>query len=226
MLANLLFGQSAGLEIVSVEAAGSQFQIHVKTSDAYARCIACNSPSKRVHSRYTRTLRDLAIAGQPTVLRVQVRRFRCEDAQCTQRIFSESIDHPQRLLEEERLTAAIAKHEQMFTDISDEGMPSHLPNVETLSVEDMVKSATDDLNSKRGQVAASKRRYAEFSALRDESVSLAQRLRDVATQILGKSAEPNTCPLCHTTFPPGELSKHIHVGVDPQLEEPGIIEVT
>ncbi len=93
MLAKLLFGQSQGLEIVSIDLTDSGYQIHVKTGDDSARCTSCDTASKRVHSRYTRTLRDLAIAGQPLVLRVQVRRLRCENSHCSQRIFSESIGH-------------------------------------------------------------------------------------------------------------------------------------
>jgi transposase len=45
-----------------------------------------------VHSRYTRRLRDVALASNPVVLHLQVRRFKCDNEECPRRIFSESID--------------------------------------------------------------------------------------------------------------------------------------
>lgn len=57
----------------------------------HASCISCERPTNRVHSRYIRVLRDVALASRPVVLHVQVRRFRCENAECSRRIFSEPI---------------------------------------------------------------------------------------------------------------------------------------
>jgi transposase len=44
-----------------------------------------------VHSRYQRRLGDAAIAGQRVVLRLEVRRFFCEDPDCQARTFTEQL---------------------------------------------------------------------------------------------------------------------------------------
>ena len=54
-----------------------------------ARCPLCRRRSARVHSRYERSLVDLPIGTQPVRLQLQVRRFRCRNSACPQRIFAE-----------------------------------------------------------------------------------------------------------------------------------------
>jgi transposase len=54
-----------------------------------AACPFCGSISRRVHSRYWRTLRDLPCAEQRILLRVQVRRFLCSHHGCLRRTFAE-----------------------------------------------------------------------------------------------------------------------------------------
>ncbi|QDV62039.1 hypothetical protein [Crateriforma conspicua] len=77
-----------------------------------------------------------------------------------------------------------------------------------LNVFDTLQKARDDADA----------RYSKFAALRDESVKLSQQLRSIASQMLQDAASPNTCPLCHTEFPPGELASHINSGVDTDIE--------
>lgn len=67
-------------------------------------------------------------------------------------------------------------------------------------------------------LASARGEYANFSNLRDQSLNLAQELRQVAARILQSSPKPDECPLCHTRFGPGQLVKHINVGVDEHLE--------
>ena len=54
-----------------------------------ASCPCCGTFSKRVHSHYQRTLRDLPASGRPVHLVLQVRRFFCEEKTCVRRIFAE-----------------------------------------------------------------------------------------------------------------------------------------
>jgi transposase len=56
-----------------------------------ARCPVCDVGSKRIHSRYTRTLADLPWQGVPVRVRLQVRRFFCDTATCRRRIFTERL---------------------------------------------------------------------------------------------------------------------------------------
>jgi len=60
------------------------------SSDSSA-CPQCNTPSRRVHSRYPRILQDLPWAGMPMILRFSTRRFFCDNADCGQRIFAEQL---------------------------------------------------------------------------------------------------------------------------------------
>lgn len=56
---------------------------------AQATCPLCGFESKRVHSRYRRTIADLPFGGRTFILRLVVRRFRCTNAGCERRIFCE-----------------------------------------------------------------------------------------------------------------------------------------
>jgi transposase len=56
---------------------GAGLTITARPKAASARCPRCEGVSSQVHSRYTRTLSDLPVAGRRVVIRVSVRRFRC-----------------------------------------------------------------------------------------------------------------------------------------------------
>ena len=70
-------------------------------------------------------------------------------------------------------------------------------------------------------LAKTKSEHANFSKLRDQSLNLAQQLRETASRILQASPKPDECPLCHTQFGPDELVKHINKDVDERLETLG-----
>ncbi|WP_329792522.1 transposase family protein [Lentzea sp. DG1S-22] len=52
---------------------------------------SCGSRSRRVHSRCDRGLADVAVAGQPVVLRLRVRRFFCDKTSCPAATFAEQV---------------------------------------------------------------------------------------------------------------------------------------
>lgn len=54
-----------------------------------ADCPDCTAHSDRVHSRYSRTLRDLPIGSKSVTLSVRVRRFRCPNRHCRRKTFAE-----------------------------------------------------------------------------------------------------------------------------------------
>jgi len=54
-------------------------------------CPLCGALSRRVHSRYTRTLADLPWHGLPIPLAAQVRRFLCDHRGCRRQIFTERL---------------------------------------------------------------------------------------------------------------------------------------
>ena len=54
-------------------------------------CPTCQTPSTHVHSSYSRKLADSPSAARHVTVRLTVRRFRCCNAQCPQRVFAERL---------------------------------------------------------------------------------------------------------------------------------------
>ena len=67
----------------------NEVTITVRAASPTAPCPCCGIISKRIQSRYTRTVRDLPASGRPVHLVVQVRRFFCEEKTCVRKIFAE-----------------------------------------------------------------------------------------------------------------------------------------
>ena len=80
-----------GVVMESVDDTGTAVVITVRSSTSVGDCPGSGGTSHRVHSRYTRSLADLPLGGRPVKLRLLVRRFRCDRALCTRRIFSERL---------------------------------------------------------------------------------------------------------------------------------------
>jgi zinc-finger of transposase IS204/IS1001/IS1096/IS1165 len=68
----------------------THFILKVRCEQA-ARCPGCRKVSTAFHSRYVRTLQDLPWQGRGVYLSVTVRRFRCRNRRCSQKIFAERI---------------------------------------------------------------------------------------------------------------------------------------
>lgn len=63
----------------------------VETTAASAPCPLCGRPASRVHSHYVRSVADIPWHGVPFRLRVQARRFFCEEPTCPRMIFTERL---------------------------------------------------------------------------------------------------------------------------------------
>ena len=61
-------------------------RIAARAASPTASCPCCGAVSKRMHSHYQRTLRDLPASGRPVHLVMQVRRFFCEESTCRRKI--------------------------------------------------------------------------------------------------------------------------------------------
>ncbi|MDQ3835212.1 MAG: transposase family protein, partial [Actinomycetota bacterium] len=79
------------LKLISVRADANVITLSMKTSATTAPCPVCGKRSKRVHSRYTRTLADLPWQGVPVTVRLRVRRFFCDQRTCNRAIFAERL---------------------------------------------------------------------------------------------------------------------------------------
>jgi transposase len=63
--------------------------VHLHASSPTAACPQCGTTGSRVHSRYQRTIADVALGGRCLVLKLLVRKWLCPDASCPQRLFAE-----------------------------------------------------------------------------------------------------------------------------------------
>lgn len=90
-LLSTLLPSLRGLRLEHVLVEGGGLILMLATTRRTARCPLCARRSRRIHSRYRRTLADLPWGGRPVTLQVWVRRFRCGTRQCPRRIFAERL---------------------------------------------------------------------------------------------------------------------------------------
>jgi transposase len=81
-----------GVVVEQVEQARSGVLIWARVKAEDGTCPSCGDRSRRVHSRYDRRLVDASVAGQPVILRLQVRRFFCAGRDCPIGTFAEQVD--------------------------------------------------------------------------------------------------------------------------------------
>jgi transposase len=79
------------LETWSLEPAQSAITIYLHARQTTARCPLCGRRSKRIHSRYERTLADLPWGEYAVTVRLSIRRLFCDNNGCERRIFAEHL---------------------------------------------------------------------------------------------------------------------------------------
>lgn len=80
-----------GFEVDCMEQNEQGILIQAHTTGSTAWCPRCEQASSHVHSTYCRYPRDLPISEQAVYLKLRVRRFRCRNCACPQRIFVERL---------------------------------------------------------------------------------------------------------------------------------------
>jgi len=80
-----------GMVIGQVEIAPAQLTVEVISTQPFARCPSCGSPSDHVHCQYRRTVHDVPCAGRRVVLRLCVRKFFCREPSCQRKVFAERL---------------------------------------------------------------------------------------------------------------------------------------
>lgn len=65
-------------------------------------------PGSRVHSRYVRTIADVAFGERCLVLKLRVRKWICREVSCSQHIFAERF--PEVVQRYARMTDRLFKH--------------------------------------------------------------------------------------------------------------------
>ena len=79
------------LRVLTVLTSTDGVIIHAAPRAMSADCPDCGAASRRVHSRYRRSLCDLPWQGRRVTISVAVRRFRCVGLRCVRRTFAERL---------------------------------------------------------------------------------------------------------------------------------------
>ena len=76
------------LETWNLDPGHSAITLTLQARQVTARCPLCGKRSKRVHSRYERTLADLPWGAYAVTIRLRVRRLFCRNSRCERCIFT------------------------------------------------------------------------------------------------------------------------------------------
>jgi transposase len=102
-----VFPHLGGVQIDRVERTAAGLLIWGRVAGAAAACWACGTKASRVHSRYQRSLGDVAAAGRPVTIRLTVRRFFCPNGACAKVTFAEQI--PELALKHSRRSVLLTR---------------------------------------------------------------------------------------------------------------------
>jgi len=128
---------------------------------------------------------------------------------------------PDRARERGRLQSAIAEYADQLAGADESSLARLLTSGRSMTVVGRQRTASRARSEAAIALATAKRDYAKFTRLRDQSISLAQELREIAAKLIQTHTKPDECPLCHTQFGRGELAKHIGGGLDREFESRG-----
>lgn len=81
--------QSSEINILFADHDDGIFHLYGSSSLEYGKCPYCGRISRRVHSRYVRTIQDLSILGRRVVLYLEVRKCFCDNEDCRKKTFAE-----------------------------------------------------------------------------------------------------------------------------------------
>ncbi len=100
------------IRLLEVSSSGRGVAITAEARDPGSECPGCQMRSTRVHGRYRRTLVDLPVAGRSVSVRLDVRRFRCDNPACSAKTFAEQVPdltsaHARRTVPASRMLADI-----------------------------------------------------------------------------------------------------------------------
>ena len=109
-LVRTVFSGLSALVIEDVEDAGEVICVRARTREAAVTCPGCDAETARVHEYHERTAADVPVDGRRVLVRVRVRRMRCQALDCKVQTFREQVpgvlDRYQRRIS--RLTAQVS----------------------------------------------------------------------------------------------------------------------
>ncbi len=84
-----VFAFPSAIDIETIEVSEDTVLVHLYATLPTAPCPQCGTPGSRIHSRYQRTIADLAFGQRHLLLKLLVRKWICRESSCSQRIFAE-----------------------------------------------------------------------------------------------------------------------------------------
>ena len=88
------------LEIIDYEYIENEIHILIRRTNRSANCPCCGNKMKKIKDKYYRTVKDLPIQDKKVFLKIETKRFVCNNKNCDINTFSESfsfIDHHSRI---------------------------------------------------------------------------------------------------------------------------------
>ena len=85
------FGLFPDCKVNKVESKDAELTFFLQARGCSSHCPGCGSRSKRVHSLYTRSVKDTTVGEQTVHLQFKVRRFYCQNTNCQQRTFTQRL---------------------------------------------------------------------------------------------------------------------------------------
>jgi transposase len=104
------------LDLDSIEVLEQTVIVHLHATCPTAACPQCGTAGSRVHSRYFRTIADVAFCGRNLELKLLVRKWICPEASCSRHIFAERF--PELVQRYARMTSRLIKALQSVGVIS------------------------------------------------------------------------------------------------------------
>ena len=80
------------LEEINVDTAEDKITIYFNSKRNTCNCPSCNTASSIVSTYFTRKIQDLNIIEKPLFLVIRLAKYRCENPDCSTKIFSENIN--------------------------------------------------------------------------------------------------------------------------------------
>jgi len=77
------------LNLNSIEYANTTILIHASIKAKRSRCPNCARFSKKIHDHYIRTIYDLPVFQNRTIILLKTRKFKCVNSRCNRKVFSE-----------------------------------------------------------------------------------------------------------------------------------------
>ena len=74
-----------------IDESAMQITLFVASTHVLVHCPVCGFPTRRIHSRYIRTVADLPWGPWRVVLHVRVRKLFCATGRCPRRLFTERL---------------------------------------------------------------------------------------------------------------------------------------